>query len=279
MKEKIIPIVSVAIGIVAFILTAQFLRSRLDDIRKERERMLAGVRTISVVAANNDIPAGTVIEGRDLKPMDIYETSSSGMEVIKTDALLLLGKKTLLEIRANKPILWPQIEGGSPTFQGLAPTIKPRMRAVSLSIGGANAVSCMVQPSDRVDVLGTFTFPSKDNPNQAEIVTLTILQDVTVLATGQQLAKQTLPGRISPSASNYGTVTLEVTPREAEMLVFSQQVQGRLTLTLRNPRDVYWESETQELNFLQLKAKIPELNRFRQQNYWRKIQPVERSSP
>jgi pilus assembly protein CpaB len=140
------------------------------------------------------------------------------------------------------------------------------MRAISISIGGAAGVSGLVQPSDRVDVLGSFSFPSRRNAQQMEWVTLTVLQDVTVLATGQTLGKQAGEGlERSRAASGYSTITVEVTPREAELLVFVENMRGHLTLSLRNPSDVTFERDLPEINFDMLEKELPELNAFRQQ--------------
>ena len=185
---------------------------------------------------------------------------------------MILGKKTQFEIKAKEPVLWSYIEGGNPSERGVAEMVKSGMRAISLAISGAPAVSGMVQPNDRIDVLGTFSFPSKSAPGQMEAVTLTVLQDVTVLATGQQVTRPAAGAR-ARSAAGYNSVTLEVTPREAELLVFAQQMRGSLFLALRNPTDMSFESDLPEINFEQLEKKLPELNQYRQQNIRHKRSP------
>jgi pilus assembly protein CpaB len=181
--------------------------------------------------------------------------------VTKKDGKRLLGKKTLYKLKANDPVLWTDIEGGD-VRSGLAGIVGRKMRAISLSVSGAAAVSSMIRPTDRVDVLGTFSFPSKTVPGEMETVTLTVLQDVTVLATGQTTAKQI--SLRSSRRTSYSTVTLETTPREAELLVFAQQIKGRLTLSLRNPTDGSFETDLPIINFDHLESKLPELNLYRQ---------------
>ena len=66
-------------------------------------------------------------------------------------------------------------------------------------------------------------------------------------------------------ASAYSTVTLEVTPREAEMLAFTEQIKGRLVLTLRNRNDTHYERELPQVNFDKIVGEISELNEKRQQ--------------
>jgi pilus assembly protein CpaB len=121
----------------------------------------------------------------------------------------------------------------------------------------------MVQPNDRVDVLGTFSFPMTNAPGELESVTLTVLQDVTVLAVGQTMADRRADRR-SASSGTYGTVTVEVTAREAELLIFAQQARGRLSLSLRNPKDVSFEKDLPVIDFSHLQNRLPELNLYRQ---------------
>jgi pilus assembly protein CpaB len=133
-------------------------------------------------------------------------------------------------------------------------------------------VSGLVQPNDRVDVLGSFMLPSKTNPQQMEAVTLTVLQDVSVLATGQMLGKPMgdASDRARMGMTGYSTVTFEVTPREAELLAFVENMKGRLTLTLRNPADGSYEKDLPEINFDMLEKELPQLNAYRQDEIRRK---------
>ena len=264
MRQKLIPIVSGLIGILAGLLAFQHLHSEYRKIDELRDSIRRRMRHIPVVVAKHDIPGGTKIDKEDLRRLEIPEISAPDRIITPDKVDLIIGKRTVFEVHTAKPILWTDIEGGAPASQGLAPMIKHRMRAVSLQVGGSSAVSGMIQPNDRVDVLGTFNLPSKTVSDTMETVTLTVLQDVTVLATGQQIAKETASTRRRGRTRSYNTVTLEVTPREAELLVFAQQTQGKLILTLRNPSDVYYENNLPEINFEQLEKSLPELNRYRQ---------------
>src|SRR3989339_2090145 len=161
--------------------------------------------------------------------------------------------------------MWGNIEGSDRAAEtSLASIISKNMRAISLPISGAATVSSMVQPNDRVDVLGTFSFPSKKKPNEMENATITVLQDVTVLATGQTMAKQAGKRRSQLGNASYNTVTVEVTPKEAELLVFAQQMKGSLYLSLRNSTDVSFEKELPEINFEHIEKSLPEMNQYRQ---------------
>jgi pilus assembly protein CpaB len=273
MKQKIIPIAAVIIGIVAFLLTDQYLRGQREKLEKERALFLEGAQMISVVAAARDIPSGTKLSQGDLGKISVPRRSVGDRAVLPEEVQMLYGKKVQITVNAKNPVLWSDIEGGGSAGYGLAPMIGHGMRAISLNISGAQSVSGMVQPNDRVDVMGTFVFPSKDNPVDMEAVTLVVLQNVTLLATGQKLAKDTAISRNARQSATFNTVTLEVTPEEAELLVFAEQSKGRLTLALRNPSDVSYKANLPDVNFAELQSKIPRLNQERQTRIGGKANP------
>lgn len=258
MKQKMVLILSVVCGIIAFILTSRYLES-------EKEKLYRGAEKIQVLAAARDLPVGTVIDPqKDLGVSTVFK-SAVGENVCRVeDVETLRGKKVLFPLRKKDPINWSYIDMPDRGRAGLASMIKPGMRAVSISVSGASAVSGLVQPGDRVDILGTFTFPSRKKAGDTEAVTLTVLQDVSILATGPRLAKSA-PGS-SGQAGGYSTVTLEVTMREAEMLVFAQHVKGQLLLTLRNEEDLTFEKDLPEVDFQQIEQSLPELNQIRQRD-------------
>ncbi|EJZ19352.1 RcpC/CpaB family pilus assembly protein (plasmid) [Rhizobium sp. Pop5] len=71
--------------------------------------------------------------------------------------------------------------------------------------------------------------------SRTRVVTRTFLQNVKVLAVG---AATTAEGAVTKANSTYNNVTVEVTPAEAEMLIFAMgQSNGSLNLVLRNPAD------------------------------------------
>ncbi len=266
MKQKLIPIISIVVGVLAFLLTRQYILGRRAELDRLIKDYKSRIRTVEVVAAKKDLPRGTSLQPSDLTLVDIPKINMPARAITREDGKLMLRRKTIFEIKANQMVLWSDIQGGDPSSQGLAPSVQEKLRAISLNISGAAGVSGMVRPNDRVDVLGTFNFPSKTIPGEMETVTLTVLQDVTILATGQTMAKDLATSRSKRGSSGYSTVTVEVTPREAELLVFAQQMNGTMTLALRNPTDQSFESALPSVNFQKLESSLPELNRYRQQN-------------
>jgi len=258
MKSKLVLIISVAVGIVAFLLTGQYLRS-------EREKLYAGAEKVAILASAKDLPAGTVIKFEDVGRKSVFKTAV-GENVFRPDDLnLVLEKRLIYPLKKGEPLWWSHVDVPQLNRGGLSAMVKPGLRAISISVGGAAAVSGLVRPNDRVDIIGTFTFPSRQQQGGSEAVTLTLLQDVTVLATGSRTARQGFGADAwSQQAGGYNSVSLEVTPREAEMLTFAQSVKGELVLALRNENDMTFERALPDVDFELIEKNLPELNLYRQ---------------
>jgi len=264
MKQKVILIVSVVIGLLAAFLTRSYLAAKDREVARWKAEFDQRNRKIAVIGVNKDLPSGTPITMEDIGGLYVVESTVKDRAVKIEDRLLLIQRKTVRPLKKDSPLFWSDIEGGDPHTRGLAEDIKQRMRAVSVNVSGAASVSGMVKPNDHVDVLGTFSFPSKTVPGEMELVTMTIMQDVLVLATGRETAKTRLLSEARAPVS-YNMVTLEVTPREAEMLVFAEQIKGRISLALRNSDDVYFESALPRVDFNMIQSEIERLNAYRQQ--------------
>ena len=136
---------------------------------------------------------------------------------------------------------------------GVAP--QPGKRAV---------VTGLVQPNNYVDLIGTFRFPDTRGDSSLDTITLTILQRVRVIATGTDM------GYLASSSSaqnyaarSYSTVTLELTPKEVEMIIFASQ-KGRLTMSLRNYEESAITQKLQSVNWNFLQKNIMNYNAERE---------------
>ena len=266
MKRKIVLIASLVAGILAAVLTRFYLNAKDAEVQNIRDTFNKKYGRISVLALKRDLPSGTVLQQGDVGSLWVPRIGMRGQAVLEDDWRSVVGRKLSFGRKAGEVLFWADIEGGNPTATGLSADVKKAMRAVSINCSGAASVSGMVKPNDHVDVIGTFdlTDPSAQSagPKAKTLVTCTILQNVLVLATGSQTAKMHAK-EMGPAG--YSTVTLEVTPREAEMLAFTEQIKGRLVLTLRNRNDTHYERELPQVNFDKIVGEISELNEKRQQ--------------
>ncbi len=264
MKQKIVLIVAILAGLLAAILTRTYLSSKDAEILNLKLDFLRQHRVIEALCYCKDLPSGTILTREDLGSIKVPERGLRGQALLEDQANEVIGRKITNGRRQGELVFWSDIEGGNPSSGGLADDVHRLKRAVSINASGAAAVSGMVKPNDHVDVIGTFSFPKAgpDGKMLEELVTCTMLQNVLVLATGKDTAKTA--NAFNFGGSNYSTVTLEVTPREAEMLVFCEQIKGRLALTLRNRNDTSYEKELPQVNFEKIRSEIEDLNLKRQ---------------
>ena len=272
MKQKFVLIVSLVAGILAAILAKAWIDARNAEVKRELDRIYARAQRVKVVAAGRALPVGTTLQNTDLGTLDMLVSSVSDDMILESDLLRIAGRRLVRSLDVRNPVLWSYIEGGKQSFRGLSDEIQQKMRAVSIPVSGASGVSGMVRPNDCVDVLGSFALPAQGAASEdaLEMVTLTVLQNVTVLAVGSDTQRTLGDAR---GASGYSSITLQVTPREAEILVFAQQMKGRLFLTLRNKSDVYFENDLPRVDFNQIETELKSLNDYRQKEI-RRIRPT-----
>ncbi|MBR4654524.1 MAG: Flp pilus assembly protein CpaB [Kiritimatiellae bacterium] len=262
MKQKVILVVSILAGLVAAFLTRAYLAAKDAETRRAINTFNSRHGVMEVLTFARDVPGGTVLTRNDLGTKMVAASGLRGQALTLANLSDVLGKKTVIGHKTFDVLFWSDVEGGNPVSSGLAADVRRRKRAISVNVAGAASVSGMVRPNDHVDVIGTFSFPVPGSPDKTELVTHTMLQNVLVLATGRETAK-TPPRNDMRSSAGFSTVTLEVSPREAEMLVFAEQIKGRLHLTLRNRSDTHVEEKPPQVDFKNIRSEIEELDKLR----------------
>jgi pilus assembly protein CpaB len=174
-----------------------------------------------VVVADMDIAPGTALAGRMMKvaswPQEIIPSKSC--RTIKS----LEGRVAQVPVSRGEPILLTKLapEG---TAAGLGGLLDPNKLAVTVRTDDVSGVAGFISPGDRVDVLVEISAPETKGEHLSKI----ILQNLKVLSKGQ-IWDQTAEKK--PQVMT--TVTLEVTPEEAETLNLATN-QGKIRLALRN---------------------------------------------
>lgn len=155
-----------------------------------------------------------------------------------TDPKEIVGSLALITIPAGATITSSKI--GKPANAALPVRLQPGMRAVSVEIDKVKGVSGLLQPGDRVDVIAVPK--GGDQPPPAS----TILRGVRVLAMGNTLEYSSATP--NPNESNSTTITLEVTPSQADLLAMAD-VNTTLRLALRSPRELPNSLPAEALHF------------------------------
>ena len=116
----------------------------------------------------------------------------------------------------------------SPGSRGfLAAVLGPGMRAVSVPVTATSGISGFVFPGDQVDILITHQLTGAGGSEAQHKAAETVLHDVRVIGIDQKLDSK------SGEALVAHTATLEVTPKQSEMIAVAAEI-GKLSLSLRS---------------------------------------------
>jgi pilus assembly protein CpaB len=114
----------------------------------------------------------------------------------------------------------------------LAAVLLPNTRAITVGVDAVTGAAGLIWPGDRVDLLLTQRLDDSVTQISRRVVGETVLGNVRVIAVDQQLTQGGTGATAAPDGRIARTVTLEVTPEEAERVAVASQL-GRLSLTIR----------------------------------------------
>ena len=201
-------------------------------INQKRAEIADGWQPVRVLVAKDNLKEGSILSRENLLYGELPARMVTESVITKQDVQKgtpVFGLKLSMGMNRGDILLLHHIQtktGG----QRMADSIQVKGRAVSIRVSPESSVNQWVEPGDRVDVLGVFR-----DPQSRQMVSLTMLQNVIVLATGR-IGGLTNRRLLSASELNYSTVTVQVVPEAVEMLVLAQDL-GSLYLSLRNPDD------------------------------------------
>lgn len=246
--------IALAIGILLGLVTAALvfiylsqqgeetsISSPLRPVVVAKDGIAAGTRLTADLLTVRQVPADLALAGsfQGVQPLVGQVTrfpTAAGEQVLNSDI-------------ASASVL-PGVKSGDVPLSFIVP---PGKRAMSVAVSEVIGAGGLIRPGDFVDVIGIFDVVfygiKPDNPVSKEEVdkylVTTVLQNVEVLAVAQQLeevasiggkegkeGEQRLPLSRPKPDPKAATITLAVTPEEAQRLFMAEQ-RGRLKLTLR----------------------------------------------
>jgi len=229
--------VSFGAAAVAMLLVFFYINSETQKIKAEYGS------EVVVVVAKRDINEmeeikADMLETRNV-PKNFQQPGSNG------DPRTFEGSVAAAPIKASEQVLLTKVYlKGSDT--GVASQVAIHHRAISIPVNDVTGVTRLLKPGDRVDIIANVQYPGEGGV-QSEIKTM--LQNVNVLAVGEQV-QNNIPavfdtdpvtgGRFAKNIRGsriFNTVTIEVTPVDAQKIIYIVESGVGLFLTLRNPVD------------------------------------------
>jgi Flp pilus assembly protein CpaB len=227
MKSKLPLVMAVIIGILAFLA----IRAYVNKMQQQAQDLLKGE---PVVAARVDIRRGDEVTMQMISPKSVPRQFIPRQALQGSDDVkLLLGRKAAVDIAKGQIILWSDLV--TETRGGLSTIIPEGQGAFTVAIGKGIKPG-LIQPSDHIDILGSFAAPKPNQPMPAttatwrqgsDMVNVVLLQNVTVLAVGEAFGN-------APRAESGGgaELTLSLTLPETQLLMFAAE-HGELGAVLR----------------------------------------------
>ena len=194
----------------------------------------------NLVVARVEVPLGTLINPDQLQVVQVPKATVPEQSFSKPEDLV--GRVAVNAIGPKEPLTEYRLAPKG-SLAGLAALVPGGYRAITVRVDDVAGVAGLLAPGMLVDLLSVVTPEGSPGP-----VSKIVLQNVKVLATGQNMS---LP-KEQVEAARVNTVTLLVTPQEAEKVVLSS-ADGRLSLIVRNYVDqrTYETTGQRRTNLLQ----------------------------
>jgi len=217
MRKTVLPLlVAILLGLGAAVFAKNWMKSRIDAVEAEKRR------GVQVVVAAKDIPFGDRITAENVKLVGWPRDSVP--DGVFHDPAEVVGRVANQKLVAGEAILKARAAGQA-GGSSLAALIEPNKRAVTVRVNDVIGVAGFLLPGNRVDVLASRSV------DRGRSQTRTLLQNLKVLAVDQTAST---PDKDKPVVVR--AVTLEVDPRQAEMLVQATE-EGSVQMALRNPEE------------------------------------------
>ncbi|GAB4369344.1 MAG: hypothetical protein Kow00114_29070 [Kiloniellaceae bacterium] len=226
---------NVILIIAALLITAGTTFVARNWIASQRAQPVAAVQAppppqgIQVLVAKVPLPTGAFIQPDQLRwqvwPDDDIPENYLTEEETTLEAYQ--GAVVRRGFTAGEPIIPMRvIRPGERGF--LAAVLRPGFRAIAVRVNATSGVSGLVFPGDRIDIILTHLITDRTGPDPIDRrASETVLENVRVLAIDQMIDENA--GQPS-YADNF---TLEVTPKQAEMLSVVREL-GTLSISLRS---------------------------------------------
>ncbi|MDF9406926.1 Flp pilus assembly protein CpaB [Pelotomaculum isophthalicicum JI] len=226
MKNKLILILAVVTGLIA----AGGIYMYLTDMKKTYQESGDFAR---VAVASQRIPAKTQITSQmfDLKDMPVKYIN----ERAAFDSKEVLGKTAKSDIWPGEQILRDQLANDKDASDGLPFLLQSGKRAVTIAVNEVSGIAGLVKPGDRVDVMGTFDLQAAVGQEKSSVTSL-LIQNASVLSTDQSTTQAAGNSQDSKKAAPAHTITLSVTPEQAQPLILCSE-KGSIRLLLRPATD------------------------------------------
>jgi len=186
---------------------------------------------LQILVAAHPLRAGSLLKYDDIQPHEVAaSTMPQGARVDSPQARAdLAGSMVRRSLQPPEALLPADLlRPGDHGF--LAAVLRPGMRATTVGVDAVSGTAGLIWPGDHVDVILTEVTDDRSLPASHRASAEAVLVDVRVIAIDQQLMQGAVGS--GPEQSTTHTVTLEVSPTQAERVTLAERL-GHLSLSVR----------------------------------------------
>lgn len=205
-------------------LTDNYIDRTIDSRRRALDSEYQPVR---VVVASSDLRPGIFLSAQTVAIREVPRAFLHSEAVLAESWSAVAGRVLAHPVKSGEPVLLSHM--AQDVGAGFSSQLAAGMRALTFPVDEQASISGMLAPGDHIDVF--FTTLSGN-----ESVTLPLLLDVPVIATGIRTATNAAYVDEKRPGAQYNTVTVSVTPDDAAKITLAQDA-GKITITLRQPDD------------------------------------------
>ena len=228
MKGSIITALMVTGALSAGAAAAYLANGYIDrTIGNRRTELESHYQPVRVVVANADLRAGSSLSSQTVAIREVPRTFLHTEAVLAERWSSVSGRVLAHAVRSGEPILTSHL--AQEIGAGFSSQLAQGMRALTVPVDEQASIAGMLAPGDRIDI----AFTTLDGNRS---VTLPLLTNVPVIATGMRTMANAQYLNDRRQGSQYNTVTVSVTPDDAAKLTLAQDA-GKITITLRQPQD------------------------------------------
>ena len=224
-------------GVVAYLATRSQTPAPVVEAARapEPERPPPEPAKASILVAGKALRAGSLVRPEDLTTQTLASSAIPPGAIAATTEgrVSVAGAMLRRSYQANEPLVAGTML--QTTDRGfLAAVLAPGTRAVSVAVDPVLSGGGLVWPGDHVDMLLTQAIEAPNTSLGRRVVGETVLTDLRIVAVDRALVQGAVSDTsdVTSGATGPRTVTVEVTPPQAERLAVASRI-GRLALSIR----------------------------------------------
>lgn len=228
MKGSVVTTLMIVGALGASLAAAHLANGYIDkSVDARRAELDSQYKPVRVVVAKADLRPGTFLSSQTVAIREMPRA------FLHSDAVLAEGWQTVVSrvvahaLKSGEPVLQSHL--AQDVKAGFSSQLTEGTRALTFPVDDQSSIAGMLAPGDHIDIFFTTTTGN-------ESVTLPLLVNVPVIATGIRTVTNAAYLEDKRQGNQYNTITVSVTPDEAAKITLAQDA-GKITIALRQSHD------------------------------------------